>query len=320
MIKVSVCVITFNQQAYIEKCLTSIVAQEVNFPIEIIVSDDCSTDDTWEIIRKFAVKHKNILCFRHEENVGMMKNLSSTLSKCSGEFIAICEGDDFWYSSNKLIEQVYFAEINNNFGMLIHRAFESDDDNNIGNVLFDKGDAELKLSLSDVLSHTGQFSPTASYFFKRCLLSELPDWFKTATVGDLFIEIYSTKLGPIFYMPKTYCCYRTHSVGSWSFQARRFDYKKNLERSKKFEIDLRKCAKDFPDYVDLFNVKISESLTAQAESYIMLSDYHNFKNVIAESIELSRFANRTQFCMSTLQKFPYLLKLAIKLKHWLISR
>ena len=320
LIKVSICVITYNQQEYIEQCLKGIAKQNVDFDIEVIIFDDCSTDRTWEIIQRFANEYSFFKCYQHEENVGMMENLTSALFKCSGEFIALCEGDDFWVDTNKLCEQVRFSNDNGNFGMLIHPAHEADADSNVLDILFNKGSVHTSFYLNDILSQAGQFSPTASYFFPRKVLDELPQWFNTATVGDLFLEIYSTKVGPIVYMPKPYACYRTNSINSWSFHARKFDYRKNLNRSKNLELDLRRCSEDFPDNKNLFNRKIAESLSAQAESYLMLNEFGCYRSAIDESIRLCKLFTRTQVIMNMLRHFPRLLKLIIHFKHRLLSR
>lgn len=95
--KVSVCVVTYNQEKYIRQCLQSIVDQETNFEFEVIVSDDCSTDGTRIIIEEFERKYKNkIRPIYSINNVGPYKNLINTCEKASGDFIAHCDGDDFW--------------------------------------------------------------------------------------------------------------------------------------------------------------------------------------------------------------------------------
>lgn len=105
-IKVSVCVITYNQGNYIGECLESIIAQNVDFPIEIIVADDCSTDNTREVIDTLVCKYPNIIRkIYHNENIGVCANYNSAHYAARGEYVAHCDGDDFWYP-NKLRKQV----------------------------------------------------------------------------------------------------------------------------------------------------------------------------------------------------------------------
>lgn len=122
-IKVSVCVITYNQEEYIAECLQSLVDQETDFPFEIIVSDDCSTDRTREIIDVYVAKYPNLIkkCYQ-EVNVGACENIVSTYMKASGEYIAICEGDDFWTSKLKLAKQCELLDRDPTVG-LVHSGY-----------------------------------------------------------------------------------------------------------------------------------------------------------------------------------------------------
>src|ERR1017187_10329098 len=93
--KVSICVTTYNHEKFIKKALDSILNQQVNFNYQIVVSDDCSTDRTREIIEKyqkqFPEKFKVIF---NEKNLGVVDNFIHTISQCEAEYIAILDGDD----------------------------------------------------------------------------------------------------------------------------------------------------------------------------------------------------------------------------------
>lgn len=105
-IKVSVCVVTYNQGDYIGECLESIITQDVDFPIEIIVADDCSTDNTREVINTLECRYPNIIRkIYHNENIGPYENYKSAHHAARGEYVAHCDGDDFWYPK-KLRKQV----------------------------------------------------------------------------------------------------------------------------------------------------------------------------------------------------------------------
>lgn len=94
--KVSVCVITYNQEKYIRQCLASIVSQETNFQFEIIIGDDCSTDGTTNIVLEFAEKYpEKIRPFCHRKNIGGSENNIFVHSRARGEYIAHMDGDDY---------------------------------------------------------------------------------------------------------------------------------------------------------------------------------------------------------------------------------
>jgi glycosyltransferase involved in cell wall biosynthesis len=96
--KVSVCVVTYNQEKYINQCLQSIVDQETNFNFEVLVSDDCSTDGTRAIIQKFAEKYPGIIKpIFHKKNIGAFKNFLSTHDSAKCEYVCHVDGDDYWF-------------------------------------------------------------------------------------------------------------------------------------------------------------------------------------------------------------------------------
>ena len=111
--KVSVCVITYNHQAYIEKCLDSILEQQTKFNYEIVIGEDCSTDRTASIIEDYTTIHKNIRFLDNSRNLGAIPNFIRSIKACKkGKYIAFCEGDDYWIDDNKLQKQVDFLEQN----------------------------------------------------------------------------------------------------------------------------------------------------------------------------------------------------------------
>jgi glycosyltransferase involved in cell wall biosynthesis len=96
MIKVSVCVMTYNQKEYIGQCLESLVTQKTDFELEIIVGDDFSTDGTRDIIREYQKEYPEIIkpIFR-DSNVGITENIKEIYFAASGEYIAHMDGDDY---------------------------------------------------------------------------------------------------------------------------------------------------------------------------------------------------------------------------------
>lgn len=94
--KVSVCIVTYNQQKYIRECLDSIVNQETNFPFEVIVGDDASTDGTREIVQEFCNRYPTLVrAVFHEKNVGPTQNYFSVHNLAQGEYVAHLDGDDY---------------------------------------------------------------------------------------------------------------------------------------------------------------------------------------------------------------------------------
>lgn len=95
-VKVSVCVVTYNQESYIRQCLQSIVDQITDFKFDVIVSDDCSADGTRAIVQEFAVKYPDVVKpIFHEKNIGAYKNFYFVHQQATGLYIAHMDGDDY---------------------------------------------------------------------------------------------------------------------------------------------------------------------------------------------------------------------------------
>lgn len=109
-IKVSVICNVFNQIKYIEKTLFSIVNQNTNFKYEILVHDDVSTDGTIDILKKFEADYPELFNVIYQKENQYRKNISAWLDiqipRAKGKYIAFCDGDDYWYDTNKLQKQV----------------------------------------------------------------------------------------------------------------------------------------------------------------------------------------------------------------------
>lgn len=115
-IVVSVIVLTYNHEEYIAQALDSIVSQKTDFPFEIIVGDDASTDRTAEILCDYEKKYPNLIKpVLHDNNVGATRNGYDCLVLTRGKYIAGCDGDDYWCDVNKLQRQVDFLETNSEY-------------------------------------------------------------------------------------------------------------------------------------------------------------------------------------------------------------
>jgi len=111
-IELSVCMITFNQEHYIQEAIEGVIMQKCNFNFELIIGDDCSTDNTRSFCEDFVSKYNNINLITSNINLGITSNFVRTLQVCNGKYVALCEGDDYWIDPYKLQKQVDFLEAN----------------------------------------------------------------------------------------------------------------------------------------------------------------------------------------------------------------
>ena len=112
-IKLSVVCITYNHERFIRDCLEGFVMQKTDFPFEILINDDASTDKTADIIREYEAKYPHLFrCVYQTENQQGKKNVWTDIlfPMVQGEYVALYEGDDYWTNPLKLQKQVDFLD------------------------------------------------------------------------------------------------------------------------------------------------------------------------------------------------------------------
>ena len=120
---VSVCVTAYNHAPYIAQALESILAQRTSFGVEIVVGDDCSGDGTAEIVSHYVAQYPDrVRLITGERNVGMRANYRRVVEACRGEYVAMCDGDDFWCDEEKLQRQVEVLENDRGVGLCYSRS------------------------------------------------------------------------------------------------------------------------------------------------------------------------------------------------------
>lgn len=121
---VSVSMITYNHAPFIAEAIEGVLRQRANFPFELVIGEDCSSDDTRRIVMEYRQKYPDVIrIVTSDTNVGMSKNCLRTQKACSGKFIAFCEGDDYWHHPLKLQKQVDFLESHPECGM-VHSSYD----------------------------------------------------------------------------------------------------------------------------------------------------------------------------------------------------
>ena len=219
--KVSVCVPAYNHEKYIAQMLDGALMQQTTFPFEIVIGDDASTDRTQEIIREYIERYPGrIRAFLHKENQGPKEprefagrnNVLALLKACRGEYVAICEGDDYWTDPLKLQKQVDFLDANPDFAICHHNVEVIYEDGSPSH-LFNNPDQKLVSTIEDILEDKW-FMATASWLYRNHFLSnDFADWHAKAAAGDWAVVIQLAAHGKIGYLPETMGIYRKHSAG-----------------------------------------------------------------------------------------------------------
>lgn len=215
MAMVSVCMITYNHQDYIVEALEGVFKQQSDFVIELILSNDCSTDQTHQKITNFLENNKSsniqIKYFNHTENLGMMPNFKFALEQCKGKYIALCEGDDYWTDQYKLQKQVDFLEINKNYSICIHPCQVLNQNNR---VKFKQNFQLIDYDYSVKNLLTYWKIPTASLVIKRDKGIIFPEWFTDVASGDIALLMLYYESGKIKLLHDYMSVYRITDTGA----------------------------------------------------------------------------------------------------------
>ena len=212
-IKVSIMVLAYNHEKYIRKALESMVTQKTDFKFEIVIGEDYSTDNTREIIREYHRKYPDIIkpLFR-KKNLGPCRNLVSTMRRCTGEYVAFMECDDFWTDPLKLQKQADYLDSHPDYAgvmcntMVVNR--------------YDKpmvtGPKVLDHELETPLDYVKSFYPCHQFKFGGALMAR--NYYKdrkydkyllqTEFVDDIILQAIVMRHGKMGYVDEIMTAYR----------------------------------------------------------------------------------------------------------------
>jgi glycosyltransferase involved in cell wall biosynthesis len=152
-VKVSVCIVTYNHIKFIDQCLESLVNQETNFDFEILVSDDCSTDGTRDVLAKYEKLYPNLVKpFFQSKNLGAQKNFIFVHQKAQGEYIAHVDGDDYALPG-KLQFQAQYLDENPDCNIVWHRMTTLKNDQFYNDNYLASGIVFKKLDIIDLIAN-----------------------------------------------------------------------------------------------------------------------------------------------------------------------
>lgn len=282
-VKLQVICCTYNHVNYIEEALKGFVSQKTNFPFEVLVGDDCSTDGTSEIVARYAQKYPNIIKhIRRVKNMGAQKNSVDLLERIDAEYMALCEGDDYWIDENKLQKQVDFLDQNKHINGCFHNAeirkeagvkyynadfwFRPDE---TGRQYWPNGiegfEPKKLFYIKDILSG---LIPTASVVYRWDKTIRFPEWFKNGVAGDRPFHCFMIKSGAIAYLNETMSVYRVSPTGAW--------FNKNKKKN---------CAQEIKEWVDLIK-NINSYFDGAYENIFSYYWKSSIKNGFKNALEL----------------------------------
>jgi len=208
---VSVCMITYNHEPYIAEVIEGVLMQQTDFPIELIIGEDCSTDRTREICIEYQRKHPDIIrLLLNESNLGMISNFAQSLQACRGKYIALCDGDDYWSDPLKLQKQVDFLEANEEFAGIHSKVVYVDRQNNVKGYSNRVKPGFESISFEALIQRN--IIHTCSFVFRldSLLFNGKYLWEYTPVFHDIFLFLGVSLRGKIKYLNELTSAYRTN--------------------------------------------------------------------------------------------------------------
>lgn len=163
-IMLSVIIISYNQEKYIRDAIDSVINQKTEYKYEIILADDCSKDNTFNIMEEYATRyHDKVVLLKRKFNLGATNNSFTACCESKGKYIAILEGDDYWCDKNKIQLQISFLEKNKDYIAVSHIQKGIDEENNITGYFPSWVSKDCDVTIDDFLKEK-LFSETSTIF------------------------------------------------------------------------------------------------------------------------------------------------------------
>lgn len=229
---VSICCSTFNHASWITEALTSFLSQRTSFPFEIVVRDDASSDGTSDVVHRFATNYPNIIKHVRESQNQFSKGVRSIHmwpELAVGKYIALCEGDDFWLTEDKLQKQVDLLEAND--GAVMSVALTRFCRQTSSKLVEEKVTLCPNDDLLDVEKLQGYYFHTSTYVIRSSILfSVVEDYFKGHSLyGDTALRAILISKGDFVVLPEIVSVYRITGNGIWT----------SLDENKRLDWELR---------------------------------------------------------------------------------
>lgn len=208
---VSVSIITYNQRDLIGRAIDSVLMQEVNFPYEIIIGDDCSSDGTQEVLREYRDRHPDKIQLilhprRYTGEIPGRTNNTTNLLNCRAKYTAMLDGDDYWTEPDKLQRQYDRMESQPELSMCLHDARmaytgpPAPGEKRLRLMSEELGGTATGIYTHADLARRDRMHPfIGSVMYRTAFLRELPEWFYEIVAADYALLLHLSRRGPVYY-------------------------------------------------------------------------------------------------------------------------
>lgn len=212
---VSVAMIARNHEAFIAQAVGSVMDQQADFPIELVVGDDASTDLTPEILAGLAGRHAGrIRLLPAGPRLGPAANYVRTLAACRAPYVAVLEGDDYWTDPTKLRRQVEMLERRPDLSACFHPVRTVTEPPGGAEKVYPPSRYRREIGLTTLLWRN--VLNTNAVVYRNDPPLDLPDFVRTVLPADWPVHILQACRGNFGFLPETMGVYRRHAGGLWS--------------------------------------------------------------------------------------------------------
>jgi len=279
--------ITYNQVAFIRDALESFVTQETNFPFEVLISDDASTDNTPEVIREYEKKYPKIIkAIYRKTNIGVENNFLYTLSEVLSKYVIYNEGDDYFSDTCKLQRQVDFLESRPECSICFHPVTIRFQDGSKPDEFFPSVELRFnktEMYLEDILKHN--FMQTNSVMYRwRFNEENILDTFPSSIMPmDYYLHLLHAQKGVIGFIDEVMAVYRRHPGGIW------------WDSQSPEKLHSRYCTEMFT-----FFYEIGKRIAGDSETYFSNSLVPVFKTII----DSTKKCGETKKLIGLFERYP----------------
>lgn len=286
----------YNHGKFVGEAIESVMAQKTDFPLELIICDDFSTDGSREVIDEMALKHPEIVKIYQPHNTKGVRSMMQGLAALRGKYVAMCEGDDFWTDPEKLQKQVLFLEKNPEFTVSTHKVsilYTDAPSNNALPQYIYKDCAVDEQRVRDGIFYADEvvdnyYMHTSSMVFRWKFREGIPEFFRMRMLLDHFLLLIHAADGKIKYFDTPMSVWRRH-MNSYSY-AQLHD--KGLFFQKE-GADWLKCYREIDNYFHgRFHYQIRErmllALRALTDHCMSTGQYDQLKDVYQKNWDVIR--------------------------------
>ena len=289
---VTVICLIYNHEKYLERCLDGFIQQKTDFPFEVILHDDCSTDGSSEIVRRYSENYKDIFVPIIEETNQYSKGrffVKKMLDEASGEYIALCEGDDYWCDPLKLQKQYDYMNKHEECSMCVHNTVIHDLSGvNPDKLFWDGEDIKRFDYLNEKHIFDSWIVHTSSYLFRNSYEIR-PEWSLSFWSGDYVYLSVAFANGKIGILPDVMSVYNLNNPDGVTFK--NTNSNQIVEKTRARSIYLEEYLTHFPCISEQAKTVINNRIKAIDEYSSIDEFYSQMQEEIedAEKTDIEKF-------------------------------